>query len=79
MDYISREAAYETLTEYYHHSTGIQHDALKEALHRVPHADVAPVVRCMDCREYANDDGYCCLFNDLMNANDFCSRGTKRE
>lgn len=38
-DYISREAAYSVLTEYYHHSTPIQNEALKEALSRVPDAD----------------------------------------
>ena len=38
-DLISREAAYETLTAYYHHRTSIQHEALKEALSRVPSID----------------------------------------
>lgn len=36
MDTISRQAAYKTLTEYYHHTTEIQHKALREALERVP-------------------------------------------
>lgn len=44
-DFISREAAYKTLTEYYHHSSGVQHTVLREALNRVPSADVRPVVR----------------------------------
>ena len=35
-DLISRQAAYKTLTEYYHHTTEIQHKALREALERVP-------------------------------------------
>lgn len=39
-EYIKREDAYTTLTDYYHHSTEIQHMALKEALDRVPAADV---------------------------------------
>lgn len=43
MTYISREAAYKTLTEYYHHSSGVQHTALREALNRVPTADVVEV------------------------------------
>ncbi len=38
-DLISRQAAYETLTEYYHHKEQIQHEALKEALDRVPSAE----------------------------------------
>lgn len=44
-DYISREAAYKTLTEYYHHSSGVQHTVLREALNRVPTVDARPVVR----------------------------------
>ena len=44
-DYIEREAAYEMLSEYYHHSTEIQHGALRDALSRVSAADVRPVVR----------------------------------
>ena len=43
-DYVSREAAFETLSEYYHHRTEIQHNALREALNRTPAADVRPVV-----------------------------------
>lgn len=42
-EYISRKAAYKTLTEYYHHTTQTMHDALREALDRVPSADVQPV------------------------------------
>lgn len=45
MTYISREAAIETLSEFYHHKSEIQHIALREALNRVPTADVRPVVR----------------------------------
>ena len=39
MDLISRQATYETLSEYYHHSTEIQHKGLREALDRVPSAE----------------------------------------
>ena len=35
---ISMEAAYNVLTEYYHHSTKAQHEALRDALSRVPAA-----------------------------------------
>lgn len=38
-DSISRQDAYNTLTEYYHHRTETQHEALKEALERVPDAE----------------------------------------
>jgi len=37
-DLISRQAAYATLSEYYHHRAEIQHEALREALDRVPSA-----------------------------------------
>ena len=35
---IDRQDVYEILTKYYHHHTDIQHDALREALSRVPPA-----------------------------------------
>lgn len=34
-DTISRQDAYDTLTDYYHHTTQTQHDALRDALSRV--------------------------------------------
>lgn len=37
-DLISRRAAYEALTAYYHHTTDMQHAALYDALNRVPSA-----------------------------------------
>lgn len=43
--YIEREAAYQTLTEYYHHTTEGMHSALREAISRVPAADVRPATR----------------------------------
>lgn len=38
-DLIDRKVAFEVLTDYYHHKTEVQHDALKEALSRVPSAE----------------------------------------
>lgn len=38
-DTISRKAAYEVLTEYYHHKTELQHKALWDALSKVPSAE----------------------------------------
>lgn len=49
MPYIDRGKAFDVLTEYYHHKTLIQKESLKEALSRVPTADVVEVVRCKDC------------------------------
>ena len=47
---IDTDTAYEVLTDYYHHRLGEQHNALRDALSRVPTADVVEVVRCKDCR-----------------------------
>ena len=40
---IDEQTAYNVLTEYYHHTLGIQHAALKEALGRVETLDAVPV------------------------------------
>lgn len=37
-DLINRQATYDTLTDYYHHTTDIQHKALRDALSKVPSA-----------------------------------------
>ena len=37
-DLIDRQVAYDVLTAYYHHKTGIQHAALHDALNKVPTA-----------------------------------------
>ena len=37
---ISKQTAYEVLSEYYHHKTEMQHKALKKALDMVPTVDV---------------------------------------
>ena len=81
-DYISREAAYKTLTEYYHHSSGVQHTVLREALNRVPTADVVEVVRCKDCRYFHNGyDEKCCINHKGVVATDdngFCHHAERR-
>lgn len=84
MTYISREAAYKTLTEYYHHSSGVQYTVLREALNRVPTADVVEVVRCKDCGYYYKDsDGYEMCDNtecyDHISADGFCAWAKRRQ
>lgn len=49
---INTDAAYAVLTDYYHHTTDIQHAALREALGRVESVDAVPVVRCAVCRHF---------------------------
>lgn len=45
MRLIDADEAYKVLTDYYHHRTEIQHEALKEAIERVPTVDAEPVKR----------------------------------
>lgn len=63
MTYISREAAIETLSEFYHHKSEIQHIALREALNRVPAADVRPVAEISNAvdevLDFLNDNSNC--------------------
>ena len=41
--WIDTDAAYDVLTDYYHHTTDTQHAALREALERVESVDAEPV------------------------------------
>lgn len=49
---IDREATYEVLTSFYHHKTDIQHNALREALNKVP--SVQPNLQ-PTCNQLATD------------------------
>ena len=51
-EYIKKEDAYRTLSDYYHHSTDNQHMALREALDRVPAADVVERKAGRWCADY---------------------------
>lgn len=79
--HISKLDAYEVLSDYYHHRTEAQHEALREALSRVPAADVVPVVRCKDCKWWKLSDyntmgiHICQRFSGVRGEHDFCSRG----
>lgn len=77
MKLINADEAYRVLSDYYHHRTEGQHDALREALDRVPEA----VVRCGEC-EYLAPGGICETFADDMiepSASDYCSYGERKE
>lgn len=76
---INTDAAYAVLTDYYHHSTDTQHQALKEALGRVESVDAVPVVRCKDCK-WCNM-GECEHKLGLISANDenYCSLGERKD
>lgn len=67
----------------------IDNAPLTEALYRVPSADVAPVVRCEDCKFselFQNDSSgvmarYCkaFTFERMVADNDFCSYGERKD
>lgn len=81
MKLIDADEAFRVLSDYYHHRTEEQHDALREALDRVPEA----VVRCKDCancRPDVNDESvwlWCRRVHGLTRKNDFCPYGESRK
>ena len=79
MRLIDADEAYNVLTGNYHHRTETQHEALKEALSKVPTVDAVPVVRCKDCKHYwknkPSNDVPVCLASPREDA--FCSEGER--
>lgn len=81
-DYIKREDAINTVRNTF---TGMTADTLELRINGIPSADVAPVVRCKDCKcwtEWSNGTGSCSRFAlDWIgtDADDFCSMGERRE
>lgn len=48
--------------------------------HKAPAVDAVPVVRCKDCRFYAiKQSSLCDMHNTAVNAEDYCSYGTKMD
>ena len=73
-DYIDRQVAYNTLTNYYHHRTEAQHDALKDALSRVPSAQPETAKRIVGKSRNGMTLWYQCdMCNEPVDAQDnFC-------
>ena len=73
---IEADEAFRVLSDYYHHRTETQADALREALERVPEA----VVRCKDCKW--SDELGCAIRivdeSDRPEDDDYCSFGERR-
>ena len=99
-EYISRKAAIAYIREQSEEcqkafeelggESGIYADAyndLAEDFYSIPAADVAPVVRCEDCKhriyKYVNswigEIGGCNIFNHPMPNNGFCSYGERKD
>ena len=68
MRLIDRQAAYEALTDYYHHRTEAQHKALRDALSRVP--DAEPEQQWIPCSEKLPEDDTLMLVNYIDNRPD---------
>lgn len=83
-DLISRQAAYEVLSEYYHHRTDVQHEGLREALGRVPSAQ-PDIVRCKECRWGKEACGNIECFADMNVPSEyhgyewFCPNGERKD
>ena len=54
---------------------------VKNAIENAPTEDVVKVVRCKDCKNIASTEygGFCCLKNEGVAYNDYCSYGERRE
>ena len=86
---IDADEAYEVITEAYHHTTDIQHKALRETLDRIPTVDAVEVVRCKDCVYFEYDcrlnGGRCGIHNNNFGLPEavwkdyFCNYGHRRK
>ena len=86
-DYIDRQVALDALgvtknaTKYGGDHSGYDTRMLYEihdALTGIPAADVAPVVRCDNCKYYGSRR-WCELHSSVFDDNAFCSYGERRE
>lgn len=59
--------------------TGYQQWAI-DVINRQPAADVVPVVRCKECKDYNRPRlGYCSMTLCYVHPNDYCSYGERRK
>lgn len=89
-EYIKRDAIKARLEDLVGWCQDLRKPGLEQALvmlNEEPIADVAPVVRCKDCKyriykdmgEEIGEIGGCALFNCAMTNDDFCSYGEKKD
>lgn len=85
-EYIEREAAIDAIMKVYVRTAGYKARErvfeAEEAVHRLPAADVAPVVRCKDCKHHYDCGVHFCdrLGMDCPDDSDFfCSYGERKD
>ena len=85
VEYIDREALLLRIDCYGTNKFGMLDEDIRAFIKAQPAADVAPVVRCKDCKYWQdNNDGYPheeCRWGhgETPDANDFCSYGERKE
>ena len=86
-EYIKREAAIDAVTEVYYNTpdVNLSGEKFEAAINGILAADVAPVVRCKDCKQGEVDDPdfpdeYYCHAGCGWNKGDFyCAYGERKE
>lgn len=87
-EYIEREAAIDAIMKVYVRTAGYKARErifeAKEAVHRLPVADVAPVVRCKDCEYSCDEISYLCCSHGIcvdceVPPNFYCAEGKRKE
>ena len=84
VEYIEREAAIDAIMKVYVRTAGYKARErvfeAEEAVHRLPVADVAPVVYCRHCRSYNKPRlGWCSVHLDCEGPDDFCGYGVRKD
>lgn len=91
-EYVDKESVIEWFRPYGHMDEGIPYDGLVTDIREMKAADVAPVVRCKDCKNWLPGGyksiadpqnpqcgGRCWYSNISRLENDFCSYGERKE
>ena len=83
-EYITKEQVIEWFRPYGHTDEGVPYYGLVTDIREMKSADVAPVVRCKDCKNsYEDLGGLCCSYGPCVDCPvppDFwCANGRRRE
>lgn len=84
-EYITKDQVIEWFRPYGHTDEGVPYYGLVTDIREMKSADVAPVVRCRDCKHSYEDLGglYCCSFGPCVDcpvSPDFwCANGKRKE